>query len=60
MAIIDDRLRLVCNAHNFRPECLERLLQCEENKKDLIRKHGLPQDIMQILKAEVCREDEAQ
>lgn len=59
MATIDDRLRKVCNAHDLRAQCLERLLECEENKKQLIRKRGLKQDFMRILEQEVQRQEEA-
>ena len=58
MPLMEERLRVICSEHRLRPECLEDLLKCEEDKKRLIRKRGLKQDILRILKQEVSREED--
>jgi hypothetical protein len=60
MSQVDQLLREICVAHNLNPACLERLLDQELNKKKLIRKKGLKQDIRRVLEDEVKREHSAQ
>ncbi|OGP56475.1 MAG: hypothetical protein A2V67_07920 [Deltaproteobacteria bacterium RBG_13_61_14] len=59
MQFINDRLRKICIENNLTPDCLEKLLQCENNKKEMIRKRGLKRDLKLILEEEITLRKES-
>jgi hypothetical protein len=59
MVETNNLLRELCRQHGISPDLLERLISCEENKKNLIRKKGLKKDIWRILEEEIARQENA-